>query len=45
MAVQSTTDRSLHQGDLVWLVEDSDKREYSKLCRFIGTIKGSDGAI
>ena len=23
---QTTTDRSLHQGDLVWLVEDSDKR-------------------
>ena len=23
---QTTTDRSLQQGDLVWLVEDSDKR-------------------
>ena len=32
---QTTTDRSLQQGDLVWLVEDSDKRGYYDLGRII----------
>ena len=42
---QTTTDRSLQQGDLVWLVEDSDKRRYSNLDRITETFHGSDGLI
>ena len=42
---QTTTDRSLQQGDLVWLVEDSDKRGYYDLGRIIETFEGSDGVI
>ena len=40
---QTTTDRSLQQGDLVWLVEDSDKRGYYDLGRIAKTFEGSDG--
>ena len=39
------TDRSLRQGDLVWVMEDSDKRAFYKPGRFTETIKGSDQAI
>ena len=42
---QNTTDRSLQQGDLVWLLEDSDKRGYYDLGRIIETFEGSDGVI
>ena len=42
---QTTTDRSLQQGDLVWLVEDSDKRGYYNLGRRTETFEGSDGVI
>ena len=42
---QTTTDRSLQQGDLVWLVEDSDKRGYYDLGRITETFEGSDGMI
>ena len=42
---QTTTDRSLQQGDLVWLVEDSDKRGYYDLGRITETFEGSDGVI
>ena len=37
------SDRNLHKCDLKWLVEDSDKRGFYKLCRVTETIKGSDG--
>ena len=39
---QTTTDRSLQQGDLVWLVEDSDKPGYYDLGRITETFEGSD---
>ena len=39
---QTTTDRSLQQGDLVWLVEESDKHGYYDLGRIT---EGSDGVI
>ena len=42
---QTTTDRSLQQDDLVWLVEDSDKRGYYNLGRITETFEGSDGVI
>ena len=42
---QTTTDRSLQQGDLVWLVEDSDKRGYYDLGRITEMIEGSDEVI
>ena len=42
---QNTTDRSLQQGDLVWLVEDSDKRGYYDLGRITETFEGADGVI
>ena len=32
-------------GDLVWLVEDSDKRGYYNMGRINGTFEGSDGVI
>ena len=38
-------DRSVQQGDLVWLVEDSDKRGYYDLGRITETFEGSDGVI
>ena len=42
---QTTTDRSLQQGNLVWLVEDSDKRGYYDLVQITETFEGSDGVI
>ena len=42
---QTTTDRSLQKGDLVWLVEDSDKRGYYDLGGITETFEGSDGVI
>ena len=42
---QTTTERSLQQDDLVWLVEDSDTRGYYNLCRITETFEGSDGVI
>ena len=39
------SNRILNKGDLVWLVEDSDKRGYYKLGRIIETFEGSDGVI
>ena len=42
---QTTKDRSLQQGDLLWLVEDSDKRGYYNLGRITETFEGSDGVI
>ena len=42
---QTTTERSLQRGDLVWLVEDSDKRGYYNLGRITETFEGSDGVI
>ena len=42
---QTTTDRSLQQGDLVWLVEDSDKIGYYNLGRITETFEGFDGVI
>ena len=41
----STAKEILKAGDLVWLIEDSDKRAYYNLCRVTETIDGSDGAI
>ena len=42
---QITTERSLQQGDLVWLAEDSDKRGYYNLGRIIETFEGSNGVF
>ena len=42
---QSTTDKSLQQGDLVWVVEDIDKRGHYNRGRVSKTIKSSKGAI
>ena len=42
---QTTTDRSLQQGDLAWLMEDSDKRGYYNLGRITETFEGSDRVI
>ena len=42
---QTTTDRRLQQGDLVWLVEDSDKRGYYDRGRITETFEGSDRVI
>ena len=42
---QTTMDRSLQQGDLVWLVEDSDKRGYYDLGQITETFEGSDGVV
>ena len=42
---RTTTDRSLQQGDLVWLVEDSDKRGYYKLGRVTEIMEVSDRTI
>ena len=42
---RSTTNENLKEGDLVWLIEDSDKRGYYKLARVVETMGGSDGVI
>ena len=42
---RSTANETLKEGDLVWLIEDSDKRGYYKLGRVTETIDGSDGVI
>ena len=42
---QTTTNRSLQQGNLVWLVEDSDKRGYYDLGRITEPFEGSDGVF
>ena len=42
---QTTTDRSLQQGDLVWLVEDRDKRGYYNLGRITEIFEGFDEEI
>ena len=42
---QTTTDRSLQQVDLLWLVEDSDKRGYYDLGRITKMFEGSNGVI
>ena len=42
---RSTANEMLKDGDLVWLIEDSDKRGYYNLGRVTETIDGSDGAI
>ena len=39
------SNRILNRGDLVWLVEDSDKRGYYKIGRVTETTEGSDRAI
>ena len=42
---RSTANETLIEGDLVWLIEDSDKRGYYNLGRVTETIDGSDGVI
>ena len=42
---RSTSNEILKEGDLVWLVEDSDKRGCYNLVRVAETIDGSDGVI
>ena len=42
---RSTSNEFLKEGDLVWLVEDSDKRGCYNLSRVTETIDGSDGVI
>ena len=42
---QTQTDKSLQQDDLVWLVEDSDKRGYYNLGRITENFEGFDGVI
>ena len=42
---RSTANETLKKGDLVWLIEESDKRGYFNLCRVTETIDGSDGVI
>ena len=42
---RSTTNENLKEGDLVWLIEDSDKQGYYKLGRVVETMEGSDGVI
>ena len=43
--MRSTANKIFKEGDLVWLVEDSDKRGYYNLGRVTETIDGSDGVI
>ena len=38
-------ERTIKEGDLVWLIEDSDKRGYYNLGQVAETIDGSDGVI
>ena len=42
---RSTANETLKEGDLVWLIKDSDKRGYYNLDRVTETIDGSDGVI
>ena len=42
---RSTANETRKEGDLVWLIEDSDKRGYYNLVRVTETIDGSDGVI
>ena len=42
---RSTTNETLKEGDLVWLIEDSNKRGYLNVGRVTETIDGSDGVI
>ena len=42
---RSTANETLKEDDLVWLIEDSDKRGYYNLGRVTETIDGSDGVI
>ena len=42
---RSTSKETLKEGDLVWLIEDSDKRGYYNLGRVKETIDGSYGVI
>ena len=42
---RSTANETLKEGDLVWLIEDTDKRGYYNLGRVTETIHGSDGLI
>ena len=42
---QSTSNEILKEGDLAWLIEDSDKRGYYNLGWVTETIDGSDGVI
>ena len=42
---RSTANETLTKGDLVWLIEDSDKRGDYNLGRVAETIDGSDGVI
>ena len=42
---RSTANETLKEGDLVWLIEDSNKRGYYNLGRVTETIDGSDGVI
>ena len=41
----STANKTLQEGDLVWLIKDSDKRGYYNLGRVAETNDGSDGVI
>ena len=47
--MESTANETVKEGDLVWLIEDSDKRSdsdiYYNLSRVTETIDGFDGAI
>ena len=42
---RSTANETLKEGDLVWLIKDSDKRGYYILVQVTETIDGSDGVI
>ena len=42
---RSTSNEILEEGDLVWLIEESDKRGCYNLGRVTETIDGSDGVI
>ena len=42
---RSTSNETLKEGDLVWLIEDSNKRGYYNLGQVTETIDGSDGVI
>ena len=43
--LRSTTNKTLKESDLVWLIQDSDSRQYYNLGRFTETIDGSDRVI
>ena len=42
---RSTANETLKEGDLVWLIKDSDKRGYYNLGQVTEAIDGSDGVI